>query len=256
MDLTLTFFLFSIPAVVFAGISKGGFGSGAAFASAPMLAMIMPPELAIGLMLPLLMVIDFASLKFYWRKWSWSDACYLIYGAGPGALGGIMLFFFIDTVVLGILIGVISIYFVIFQFLVRNNFLYGRQVGPSKIKAFFLGFLSGFTSFISHAGGPPAAVYLLGRGLTKVEYQATTVILFWWINIFKLPSYVFLGLLNQKMLVVGFTLIPFALLGTWMGAKANRLISEKMFFLVTYILLIIAGVKLIYDGTAGLNGIT
>ena len=65
MDLTLTFFLFSIPAVVFAGISKGGFGSGAAFASAPMLAMIMPPELAIGLMLPLLMVIDFASLKFY-----------------------------------------------------------------------------------------------------------------------------------------------------------------------------------------------
>ena len=116
--------------------------------------------------------------------------------------------------------------------------------------------MSGFTSFISHAGGPPAAVYLLGRGLTKVEYQATTVILFWWINIFKLPSYAFLGLLNQKMLVVGFTLIPFALLGTWMGAKANRLISEKMFFLVTYILLIIAGVKLIYDGTAGLNGIT
>ena len=139
--------------------------------------------------------------------------------------------------------------------------LYGMQFSlrwyaVSYLAAFFLGFLFGFTSFISHAGGPPVAVYLLGRGLTKVEYQATTVILFWWINIFKLPSYAFLGLLNQKMLVVGLTLIPFALLGTWMGAKANRLISEKMFFLVTYVLLIIAGVKLIYDGTAGLNGTT
>ena len=37
------FFVFAIPAVVFAGISKGGFGSGAAFASASILALVLEP---------------------------------------------------------------------------------------------------------------------------------------------------------------------------------------------------------------------
>ena len=38
------------------------------------------------------------------------------------------------------------------------------------------GLVAGFTSFVSHAGGPPAAVYLLSRKLDKTAFQATTVI--------------------------------------------------------------------------------
>ena len=38
-----TVFAFGIPAVVFAGVSKGGFGSGAAFASASILALVFEP---------------------------------------------------------------------------------------------------------------------------------------------------------------------------------------------------------------------
>ena len=40
MSFDLTFFLVAVPAVIVAGISKGGFGSGAAFVAAPMLALI------------------------------------------------------------------------------------------------------------------------------------------------------------------------------------------------------------------------
>ena len=57
------FFIVSAAAVVFAGISKGGFGSGAAFVAAAILATIIDPGLAIGIMLPLLMLMDVASLK-------------------------------------------------------------------------------------------------------------------------------------------------------------------------------------------------
>ncbi len=38
MELDAQFFMVAIPAVLFAGISKGGFGSGAAFAAASILA--------------------------------------------------------------------------------------------------------------------------------------------------------------------------------------------------------------------------
>ncbi|MFT5000600.1 MAG: putative membrane protein YfcA, partial [Planctomycetota bacterium] len=92
MELDLIFFAFAIPAVLFAGISKGGFGSGAAFASTPFLAIILEPAQAVGLMLPLLMVMDATGLKPYWRKWDWRNAKVLILGAIPGTVVGAILF--------------------------------------------------------------------------------------------------------------------------------------------------------------------
>ena len=56
----MVFFIIAAAAVVFAGISKGGFGSGAAFAGAAILATIIDPGEAIGIMLPLLMLMDIA----------------------------------------------------------------------------------------------------------------------------------------------------------------------------------------------------
>ena len=69
MYFNFEFIFIATFATVFAGISKGGFGSGAAFASAAILATIIEPGSAIGIMLPLLILMDFVSLKPYWRKW-------------------------------------------------------------------------------------------------------------------------------------------------------------------------------------------
>ena len=64
MELDTTFFALAVPAVLFAGISKGGFGSGAAFAATPILALILEPAQAVGLMLPLLMLMDIILWRF------------------------------------------------------------------------------------------------------------------------------------------------------------------------------------------------
>jgi len=84
MTFDLTFFALAIPAVLFAGISKGGFGSGAAFAATPILALILTPGQALGLMLPLLMLMDVNNLRPYWRKWDGGAARALLIGAVPG----------------------------------------------------------------------------------------------------------------------------------------------------------------------------
>lgn len=109
------------------------------------------------------------------------------------------------------------------------------------------GALAGFTSFVSHAGGPPAAVYLLSRGLSKTAYQATTVLVFWAINIAKFVPYAFLGVFTFETLRAGAILAPFALLGSWVGVKLHHAVSERVFFALTYALLTITGVKLIFD---------
>ena len=244
---TFEVFALGVPAVIFAGISKGGFGSGAAFASASILALIVTPGQALGIMLPLLMLIDLATLRPYWRRWSWPEARLLVLGGVPGVALGAALYRVADADLLRLLIGVISVGFVIWQMARRGGLIRPAKRPLPEWGGALAGVVTGFTSFVSHAGGPPAAVYLLSRGLDKTAYQATTVLIFWLINIAKFIPYAFLGIFTLDTLKLDLALAPFALLGAWLGVRAHRVVSEQVFFAITYVLLSVTGVKLIWD---------
>ncbi|APE44332.1 hypothetical protein BOO69_13670 [Sulfitobacter alexandrii] len=246
--LDLTFFLVAGPAVFFAGVSKAGFGSGAAFAAASILALVVEPGLALGVMLPLLMLIDVSSLRPYWRKWSAPDARLLILGALPGIALGAALYRVASPDLFRLLIGGVSVAFVVWQISLARGWLRLRRLRLSDRAGLGLGGVVGFTTFVSHAGGPPAAVFLLTRGLTKTQFQATTVLVFWALNIIKFVPYAVLGMFTAQTFTANLALAPFALLGTWAGVRAHHLVSERVFFGLTYVLLSITGAKLIWDG--------
>ncbi|MXQ09672.1 TSUP family transporter [Alphaproteobacteria bacterium GH1-50] len=234
----------AVPAVIFAGISKAGFGSGAAFAAAPFLALILEPEQAIGLMLPLLMLMDVLTLRPYWRQWDAGATRLLILGGLPGVALGAAFWSAVDEDTIRVLIGAIAIGFVLFK-LLGTNLRLSKDGGP--MAGLVAGVAAGFTSFVSHAGGPPATVYLLSKGMGKTEYQATTVIVFWVINLAKAVPYGILGMITVETLRAGLFLIPAAVVGVWLGVVAHRSIPERAFFAVTYILLVTTGTKLIWD---------
>ena len=246
MYLNPEFILIAASATVFAGISKGGFGSGAAFASAAILATIIEPGSAIGIMLPLLILMDLGSLRPYWKKWSSRESWILVVGSIPGVILGAVLYSNVSADFFRFLIGIICLAFVLWQALQKWNIIQ-KSIRPiSDFYGFFLGCFAGFTSFISHAGGPPAAIYLLSKKSTKTEYQATTVIVFWAVNLAKAVPYTFLGLFTLDTLFLDLILSPFALLGVWIGVKAHYMISERLFFSFTYILLTITGARLMW----------
>jgi uncharacterized protein len=247
MDLDLTFFLIAVPAVIFAGVSKGGFGSGAAFAATPLLALVVDPRLALGFMLPLLMLVDAATLRPYWRKWSWPDAKLVILGSLPGLGLGVAVYSVANADVFRFLIGAMALVFVGFRIATVRGWVRAprRPMGPGP--GLVAGLAAGFTSFVSHAGGPPVAIYLLAQGLSKTAFQATTVLVFWAINITKVGPYVALGLIGTETLWANLLLAPAALLGAWVGVKAHRMVPERLFFGITYVLLTITGSKLIWD---------
>ncbi len=242
-----SFFALAVPAVLFAGISKAGFGSGASFASASILALILTPGQALGLMLPLLMLMDVAALKPYWKKWSWPSARLLIIGSVPGVLIGTVLYRVTNDDVIRFLIGAMSLLFVLWQVARARGWIVIEQKDQPDGVGLTAGAIAGFTSFVSHAGGPPAAIYMLSLKLTKTEYQANSVIVFWVINALKAVAYGFLGIFTLDLLLVDLALAPFALIGTWIGVKAHFLVPEKLFFALTYVLLTITGTKLIFD---------
>ncbi|MGB3243686.1 MAG: sulfite exporter TauE/SafE family protein [Sulfitobacter sp.] len=248
LTLDLTFFLIAGPAVLFAAVSKAGFGSGAAFAAATLLALVVEPGLALGIMLPLLMLIDAASLGPYWGKWSIPDVKLLVLGGLPGIALGAALYSVASPDVFRLLIGGVSVGFVLWRLaLARNWITLARARIPDWAGSVF-GVIAGFTTFISHAGGPPAAVFLLTRGLSKTQFQATTVLVFWVFNIVKFFPYVALGMFTSQTFLANLVLAPFALFGTWLGVRAHHLVPERVFFSLTYSLLLVTGTKLIWDG--------
>ena len=245
--LDLAFFALAIPATIFAGISKGGFGSGAAFAAGSILALVLDPGIALGVMLPLLMLMDVAGLKAYWRKWNWSEVRLIIYAGLPGVALGAWLYQIANADVFRLLIGGISVGFVIYQILLRGGHIPKPKQPLGTKAALFTGVTAGFTSFVSHAGGPPVAIYLLSRGLDKLAYQSGTVLIFWAINVMKFVPYSFLGIFTWQTLLADVLLAPFAVLGVWVGVRAHHMISERAFFGITYVLLSLTGSKLIFD---------
>jgi uncharacterized membrane protein YfcA len=250
IELNLTFFALAIPATLFAGISKAGFGSGAAFVAAAVLALILTPGQALGVMLPLLMIIDVASLKSYWGKWHGPSAKGIIIGAVPGIAIGTLIYAAVNADAFRILIGVICLAFVGYQVVKSKRWLRISSFAFSRPWAWATGVVAGFTSFVSHAGGPPVAVFLLGQDLGKTTYQATTVVTFWVINLMKFVPYLFLGIFSAQTALADLILAPFAVLGAWLGVRAHYWVSESVFFGLTYMLLTLTGIRLLWVALA------
>ncbi len=245
------FWALAIPAVVFAGVSKGGFGSGAAFAATPILALVVEPAVALALMLPLLMLMDVAALRAYWRGWHAPSARVLILGAIPGIAVAGLLYDHAPPDLFRFLIGALAVGFVAFQLAQRAGWLAFGAGAFAARTGYLAGATAGFTSFISHAGGPPVAVFLLSQPIRKTVYQATVVIVFWAINLLKLVPFLWLGFFTVQSATLSLMLAPVAFFGVWLGVRLHHMVPESYFFALTYVLLTVTGARLIWVSLAG-----
>ena len=174
----------------------------------------------------------------------------MMQGAIPGVAFAAWVYSAVDADFFRLLIGVICLAFVAFQLSRAMGWLRIGQVPFSRPLAWLAGLVGGFTSFVSHAGGPPTAVFMLSQGLSKSAYQATTVITFWAVNWMKVVPYAFLGIFTWNTLLGSLALAPFALIGAWIGVRAHDFVPERAFFGLTYVLLVLTGVRLIWVALA------
>ena len=126
MQIDVMFLLVAYSGVLIAAVSKTGFGGGASFVATPILALVIDPGLALGIMLPLLMLMDATGLRAYWRQWSTRDAWRLCLGGLPGIAAAAAVFRLADPDVFRFLIGAISVGFVLFQWAGSRGWLRPR----------------------------------------------------------------------------------------------------------------------------------
>jgi uncharacterized membrane protein YfcA len=240
------FYAVSTFAILIMGISKSGFGSGLGVLAVPIMSLVIPPAQAAAIMLPLLCLMDIFNVLHYRDKFDRTNLFILVPAAVVGILLGTFTFRYLSDAHIRILVGVLSVLFVLNYFIERRN--RSKKTGPSILRGSFWGTVTGFTSFGVHAGGPPVSVYLLPQRLDKTIFVGTTVIFFTIVNYIKLVPYYFLGQLNSNNLLVSLVLAPLAPLGVWVGIKLHDRVNEKLFYNLAYFFLFITGIKLLYDG--------
>ncbi len=240
------FYLVAIPAVLLTGISKGGFGSAFGGISVPLMALAISPMQAAAILLPVLCFMDLVGFRAYYGKWDLANLKIMV----PGALGGIAIgaltFGSVKEAYVRIAVGGIAVLFTLQQWL---N-LVSRQAPASRsvTKGTFWSGVSGLTSFLAHAGGPPAQVYMLPQRMETTTYVATVNLFFMIINIVKLIPYAWLGQFSSANLWTALLLAPFVPVGVSLGIWLQKQAGKVWFYRIARVCLLLTGLQLIYQG--------
>lgn len=243
------FYAAAIPAILLMGISKGGFGSGAGIFATPLMALVVPIPQAAAILLPILIVMDVAGLWAYRGTFSRENMRVILVGGVLGVALGTLTFRYFSDAWIRIVLGAMAVGFVLQRYVIRA----GRHPAPrSTPKGLFWSVVSGLTSTVAHAGGPPLSIYLLPQRLDKTVLVGTTVVFFAVINVVKLAPYAWLGLFEAQNLATSLALSPLAPVGIWVGYTLVRRIPEDLFYRICYALLLVVGLKLLWDGIAGI----
>ena len=246
------FWFLAVLAVLAVSISKAGFGGAMGSFSVPILIFVLPPKLALGVLLPLFLVTD-VWVVYIWRSMLDKRIVTIMCAFGViGQIVGWLIFDYLNDQILTGLIGLIAI-------ITAFNYAW-RRIKPLKKSpleiatsvsrrifqrgAIWCG-LSGISSFVSLSGGIPAQVFLLPHALARQSFVGTLCVYFFVINILKIPFYVEIGIFSEETLTVSLWLLLVIPIGVFIGKWLNTHISDQIFYDISHIGLLAMGVRLL-----------
>lgn len=241
------FWVAALAASVLVGMSKGGLPM-VGMLAVPVLSLQISPVTAAGLLLPVYVLSDMFGLYAYRRAFDRRVVFIVAAGATAGVTLGWATAHVVSDAAVKLLVGVIGTAFVLNIFARR-----GREVParPARVdRGLFWGAVTGFTSFVSHSGGPPYQVYVLPLKLTKTSFAGTTTVTFAYVNAIKLIPYWALGQLSPENLKVAAMLMAPAVAAVFLGVWLVKVLPEKLFFAVVTWALLAVSLKLVWDALA------
>tara|TARA_X000000950_G_scaffold289254_1_gene411287 strand:- start:5057 stop:5863 length:807 start_codon:yes stop_codon:yes gene_type:complete len=248
------FWMICFVSVTALAISKSGFGGALGSLSMPIMLFVLPPKLALGVLLPIFLITDIW-VVYIWRKHvHWRFVIIMCVFGLAGQMAGWLLFDYFSNAMLRAAVGTIGV-------LTAVNYLrrliWPQTELPEDIARRLMARLwpraagwcgmSGLASFVALAGGIPAQVFLLPHRLARQVFVGTMSVYFFIINLSKLPFYGDLGLFSAGSLKMSLLLLPCIPLGVYFGKWLNEVVSDRLFYHVTYSILFIMGVKLLWD---------
>lgn len=241
----LIFWIASLASLL-VGLSKGGLPA-IGMLSVPLLSLVMSPMKAAALLLPIYVMSDMVGIFLYRRHVSAINLRILM----PAGILGILLGWgtaaFVPERVITFLIGLMGATFCIHVWLGKGRTHAAKPAHRGWGSLW--GVVSGFTSFISHAGAPPFQIYMLPQQLPKLQFAGTATLFFALINAAKIVPYQFLQPYTLLGLREAAELIPSALIGTMLGAYLTKRLADKWFYMLVQVGLFVVSLKLMVDAS-------
>jgi uncharacterized membrane protein YfcA len=236
-----------IPGILFlATLIRSAFGFGEALIAVPLLALLVPVELAAPVAVLVSITVALIVVVQDWRKVHFRSAGWLALPTFFGIPLGLLLLRSVpEPVVKGILAAVI-IAFSTHALLGRKQ----RELNDDKL-AWLFGFGAGVLGGAYGMNGPPLVIYGSLRRWTPQHFRATLQGYFLPASLVGMWGYRVAGLWTPAVNRFYLLSLPLVLLATFLGRVINHRLSAQRFIVYVHCGLIAIGVVLLLQAIAG-----
>jgi uncharacterized membrane protein YfcA len=236
-------------ALLLVGALAGGFVSGlAGFGTALMTLGIwlylMPPSLAVPLVLICSVIGQSSTLPSMWRTFDLSLIWPFLIGGLAGVPLGTLLIAHADPQNFKLTVGVFLLVFPLALYFQHTPvaFRFGGKLADGAI-----GFAGGILGGLAGLSGPLPILWASVRGWGKDERRGIFQIFNWTVLAAALCLQVASGLVDRQVIWLALLALPGTIIGTWLGARVYRALSDQNFRDVVLALLFMSGVGLVWS---------
>ncbi len=243
------FYGLAAVAVILVGLGKGGF-SGLGSAAMPVMTLAIDPINGAAILLPLFIVQDVVGVWAFRKTIDRTILAWTLPGAAVGTFLGWLLAANVAVWVVEAAVGLIAIAFGLNRLAAESGS--GARLTrryPDSVGLFWGG-VSGFTSQVALAGGPPFQIWAMSRNLPRDVFVGTNALFFAAINWFKVPAFFALGSFTTHNATLTGIFLPLAIASTLAGVWLVRRVSPERFLALINLLMIAVGAKLLWSALA------
>ncbi|MDH4151865.1 MAG: sulfite exporter TauE/SafE family protein [Betaproteobacteria bacterium] len=234
-----------IGAIIFlAFVVRGMSGFGAGLIAVPLLAFVIPLQLAVPLCSLLVFVLFIALVIRDRQQVVWAELKLLVPPTIAGALVGLWLFAILDNRMLVIMLGSFLVLYAVYMLAVSVLGL--PQLRCSQRWALPVGFLgSFFDTLFGGGGGTLVVIYINARGIDRAGFRATVAALWFTEMIARIGGYAWAGFYGAEVLLLFAALLPLVWAGTVTGERLGNKVSSETFAKILAVMLFASGVSLL-----------
>ena len=230
-----------VLAVLFlATLVRSTLGFGEALVAVPLLALVMPVQVAAPLSVLVSITVAGVVVIQDWRNVHIRSAGWLVLSTLFGIPLGLLLLKTVPESIVKAILGAFIVAFAIYTLLVRRQ----RELSNDRLAPLF-GFTAGVLGGAYGMNGPPLVVYGMLRGWTPTQFRATLQGYFLVASIVGMAGYALTGLWTP--IVSGYFLLslPLALIAIILGHAIHRRLSSTRFLICVNVGLALIGVLLL-----------
>jgi uncharacterized membrane protein YfcA len=236
-------------ALLFLGALAGGFIAGLAGFGTALMALgiwlyVLPPSLAVPLVLICSVVGQTTTLPSMWRTFDLTLVWPFIIGGLAGVPIGTMLIAHADprTFKLGVGLFLLAFPTILYFNRAPMAFRFGGRLADAGV-----GFAGGILGGLAGLSGPLPILWASLRGWGKDERRGIFQTFNWTVLAAALCYQAATGMVELKVLWLALLAFPGTVLGAWLGARVYRALSDKNFADVVLGLLFLSGVGLVWN---------